>query len=219
MVLARPLAGKAKGCKALRQIVASQATLSTVIRFALAAVGLMACLAGACAAFQDSGRAATLADAPHIPRVSLFRYPWVWTDEEGKPAKFAEWRGQPLVVTTMFTTCRATCPRTLKKMRSLYDEFQSKGHAAQFLMVTLDPVTDTPERLREFKKSEGLPDSWHLLSGTIPQTEDLTGILDIHVMSTDAHLIHDARIVLFDADGIPTRSFSGFSLDDETPIL
>lgn len=81
--------------------------------------------------------------------------------------------------------------------------------------MTLAPASDTPEVLRRFKEAEGLPASWHLLAGSASETQELTGLLDIHVMNADSHIIHNSRIVIFDAQGVPARSFSGWALDDE----
>jgi len=171
---------------------------------------------GGCLSLQETPRQA---DAPHVDRTSLFRHGWVWTDENGKSVTFADWRGQPLVVTAMFTSCRATCPRTLKKLRDLQKAMTEKGEAAQFLLVTLDPANDTPQRLHAFKESEELPAAWHLLTGSAAATEELLDALDVHVLAADSHVIHDGRIVFFDERGMATRSLSGYSLDEEAPLL
>lgn len=152
-------------------------------------------------------------------RRSLFTYPWVWKDELGAKVTFSRWRGEPLVVTTIFTSCRETCPRTVQKLREVHARFSREGRPPQFLLVTLDPANDTPERLRHFKQSEKLPESWHLLTGTDAATRELTQFLDIHVIDPDAHIMHDAKIVVFDATGMPSRSFGGWGLEDEEPML
>jgi len=152
------------------------------------------------------------------PNQSLFSYPWSWTDEQGQPAPFARWRGQPLVVTAIFTQCRATCPRTVAKLRQVYERFQKEGRSVQFLVVTLDPENDTPDVLLRFKASSGLPDAWHLLSGSPADTRDLRDTLGIHVIEDGPHLLHDGRIVVFDPQGFPTRSFAGWALGDEQPL-
>jgi protein SCO1/2 len=152
------------------------------------------------------------------PCQSLFSYPWVWTDEQGQSGPLSRWRGQPLVVTAIFTQCRSTCPRTIAKLLQVYDRFQKEGSRAQFLLVTLDPENDTPEVLLRFKTSSGLPDSWHLLSGSLGDTRDLRDTLGIHVIEDGPHLLHDGRIVVFDAQGFPTRRFGGRSLEDEQAL-
>ena len=150
--------------------------------------------------------------------MSLFSHPWVWTDEQGQSVTFARWRGQPLVVSAMFTTCKATCPRTVAKLQELDGRFRRQGQPVQFLIVTLDPSNDTPEVLRAFKKSSGLPTEWRFLVGEKQQTRELIEALDIHVIDDGPHLLHDGRIVMFDGRGLPTRTFGGWGLDHETQL-
>jgi protein SCO1/2 len=154
-------------------------------------------------------------EAPRPERRSLYAYPWVWTDEQGQRVRLSRWRGQPLVVTAIFATCREVCPRTVKRLRELDERFTREGLRPRFVLVTLDPVTDTPERLRKFKLEEKLPASWTLLGGASASTRQLTEFLEIHVVDLRAHMIHDAKIVVFDADGVASRKFSGWGLEEE----
>ncbi len=161
-------------------------------------------------------RAPIVAASPNAP--SLFAQPWTWTDEGGQPVTFARWRGQPLVVTAMFTQCKATCPRTLAKLRRVYEDFQHAGRDAQFLVVTLDPANDTPQALTKFKATSGLPASWHLLSGRLADTRGLRDLLGIHVVDDGPHLLHDGRIVIFDGEGRAARALEGWGLDQEVKL-
>ena len=121
---------------------------------------LLAIAMSACAAPSEPARPARTASTaePNRSAVSLFRYPWSWTDEQGHKVRFATWRGEPLVVTLMYTSCRRTCPETIRTMRTIFAIMNRDRRFAQFVLVTLDPENDTPERLREFKRSERLPD-------------------------------------------------------------
>ena len=150
-------------------------------------------------------------------RPSLFAYPWVWTDDRGQPVRFAQWRGETVVVTVFYTSCRKTCPRTLKTLRTVEASFEHEHRAAHFLVVTLDPSNDTPDRLHEFRRSENLPEAWHLLVGSETQTRDLVDLLDIHVMDLDPHLVHEGKIVVFDSRGMAARSFTS-SGDEISPL-
>ncbi len=151
-------------------------------------------------------------------RESLFSHYWTWTDEKGESVTFARWAGQPLVVTAIFTQCRATCPRTIAKLLQVYDGFRKQGRTAQFLVVTLDPANDTPAVLQHFKAESGLPESWHLLAGNINETRDLRDLLGIHVIEDGPHLLHDGRILIFDETGMATHSYGGYSLDEEAAL-
>jgi protein SCO1/2 len=130
----------------------------------------------------------------------LFAQPWVWRDEDGAEVRFDSWRGAPIVVTMIFTSCTSTCPLTIEKLRRVTETFEHEGRAATFVLVTLDPSNDTPEQLRRFKASRQLPGKWHLLRGSDEQTRELADLLQVHVLD-DSHVFHDARIVVFDRDG------------------
>jgi protein SCO1/2 len=171
---------------------------------------------GACTAAPGPRGAASGAQQE---RVSVFAYPWIWTDERGERVALSKWRGDQVVLTAIYTQCRTKCPRTIAKLREIHEALRRAGRSAQFLLVTLDPDEDTPERLRRFKESEGFPDSWHLLAGTVPQTQEFAEMLGIHVINMDAHLLHNSRILVLDPHGVPTRTFGGLMLDDEGPVL
>jgi protein SCO1 len=162
---------------------------------------LIAAFVGACT--QTWKPADTHADT------SVFDHPWVWLDDRGGHVAFAQWRGTPVVLVAIFTTCQETCPRTLGKLREVYDQFGRDHRHAEFVVVTIDPETDTPERLREFRKSRNLPEAWHLLTGGSQETQQLADLLGVHIMAMDTgmdptHVVHDSKIMLFDANGRTT---------------
>lgn len=135
------------------------------------------------------------------PAESLFSYRWVWTDEQGQRVALSQWRGTPVVMTAIYTSCDNTCPRTVAKLRKVYDEYQHDGRQAEFVVVTLDPVADTPEQLRRYKEERRLPAAWHLLRGDVAETEQLGNILGVRPMEMDAHYVHESRITVFDGNG------------------
>lgn len=84
--------------------------------------------------------------------------------------------GRAVVVTSMFTTCRGSCPGTSQKLQdvraALWPIF---GRRLTILSFTLEPAVDTPERLRDYAGNYGaaaraasLPD-WQFLTGS-PET-------------------------------------------------
>ncbi|MGE5181913.1 MAG: SCO family protein [Acidobacteriota bacterium] len=140
-------------------------------------------------------------------QVSLYDHPWVWLDDHGERAAFSQWRGTPVVLAAMYTTCFETCPRTLAKLKNVYAEFERDHRRAAFIVVTIDPETDTPERLRAFRASRHLPDSWHLWTGGSAETKELVDLLGIHLMDMESHLVHDSKIVMFDDRGVSTSEY------------
>lgn len=184
---------------------------------ARALVAALALSVGGCALTQDPMRE----PEPPAPRVdpSLYSRRWTWTDEQGSSVQLGRWRGKPLVVTAVFTSCKATCPRTIDRLRKVHARFLAEGRDAKFVLVTLDPANDTPERMRRFKEERGLPASWTFLAGGEGQTRALVRMLGIHLMDLDDHIMHDGAIVVFDERGVASRSYTGWGMDEEGPAI
>ncbi len=156
-------------------------------------------------------------ESPMAP-ISLFEHAWRWTDDHGATARFADWKGRPVILAAIYTACTRTCPRTVHVLRKLAAQLELQQRDAVFVIVSLDPTTDTPDRLREFKRETALPDAWHLLRGSRDATDDVADLLDIHVLDTAPHIMHDARIAIFDPRGALIRRFACDELEGGAPI-
>ncbi len=88
-----------------------------------------------------------------------------WTDERGEAVGLERFRGTPVVFTAFFTSCTVRCPLTISKLREVDEAFRKRGSSVPIVLVTLDPHTDTADRLLRFKEERHLPDNWHLLRG------------------------------------------------------
>ncbi len=170
-------------------------------RFAAGLAAIMSLAVGACAAETSGGRGdARLPVAAAGETRSLFVANWHWRDEQGEAVRFDRWRGAPIFVSLVFTSCTTACPLTIERLRRVSETFKAEGRAATFVLVTLDPANDTPAELRRFKASRGLPPDWHLLAGDDAETRALADLLQVKVIE-NAHIFHDSRIVVFDRDG------------------
>ena len=68
-------------------------------------------------------------------------------DEEGKPVSMRALRGQPVVVTFLYSHCQDTCPITAQTIRGALDDL---GHDVPALAISVDPPNDTPASARKF---------------------------------------------------------------------
>ena len=162
---------------------------------ARAAVLLLAI--GACA-----GRPAPPA-ATAVRPSSVFDRPWTWRDEDGAPVQLGRWRGRTLIVSFVYTTCTEVCPMTVERLRRLDARLQGSGRSAEFVLLTLDPWTDGAPQLRAWKTARRLPERWHLLRASYPQTHALADLLQVRLIDDGGHVIHDGTIAVLDATGRP----------------
>jgi cytochrome oxidase Cu insertion factor (SCO1/SenC/PrrC family) len=143
---------------------------------------------------------------------------WRWTDDAGKSVTLAEFRGQPVVLSMFFRSCNFACPMTLARMQGLEQAFELRHSAARFVLVTLDPSRDSPERLASFRAQHALSPRWTLLVGSLAQTVALSHWLAVKRVQDDTHILHDVRIVVLSADQSRMRVFEGWNFDDASAL-
>lgn len=93
--------------------------------------------------------------------------PWEMTDQDGRPFGSATLAGRPYVIDFVFTTCTLSCPRLTRTMASLQARLRPLGDRVRLVSMSVDPVTDTPERLRAYGAQNGADFTrWTFVTGT-----------------------------------------------------
>jgi protein SCO1/2 len=72
------------------------------------------------------------------------------TDSNGEPFALSHLRGNVSVVFFGFTNCPDECPLAMANLKSAVEMLGEGGGQVSVLLITTDPVRDTPEALREF---------------------------------------------------------------------
>jgi protein SCO1 len=130
-------------------------------------------------------------------------------DQDGKPATMAQYRGRPVVVTFVYSTCRDTCPALVDQVRGALDD---TGADVPLLAVSVDPSGDTPASARRFLNERRMTGRARFLLGSRPELAPVWKGYGVQPQ-TDA-LDHSASVVLVDAKG---RQRVGFPYDQLTP--
>jgi protein SCO1 len=139
-------------------------------------------------------------------RPSIYDLATTWHDDTGAAVTFGQWRGHRMALTMSFTRCQRTCPFiTMRAMRRLEDRLRADAEPTEFVVVTLDPKTDTPPVLAAYKEAQGFTSGhWHFLAGSLDDTERLARRLGIAFQQSEDHIFHSFKIVVFDGSGQPT---------------
>jgi protein SCO1/2 len=79
-----------------------------------------------------------------------------------------------LVMASFFTSCVAVCPKVTEMMSDVHRRLGVRsGRQVHLLFLSVDPETDTPERLRAYRERHGIDDpNWLFITGT-PENMDL----------------------------------------------
>lgn len=129
-------------------------------------------------------------------------------DARGQPFGSAELRGHVYVASFFFTRCPSVCPLLMTRMAELQKHLRDAGiDDIRLVSITVDPVNDTPEALREAEPRYGVDERrWTLLTGAPDRIRTL-GVDGFHVPGFEAayrsegDIPHTTKVVLVDGQG------------------
>jgi protein SCO1/2 len=130
-------------------------------------------------------------------------------DEQGRPVSMEQFRGRPVAVTFLYTTCEDTCPTQAQQIKGALDLLDRPVPA---LAIAVDPPRDTPARAREFLSKYDLTGRMRWVLGSRAELEKLWRGFAIQEQLPETE--HQARIVLVDRDGFQRI---GFPASEATP--
>src|SRR5690554_6158389 len=88
-----------------------------------------------------------------ISDLSIYNLPSIWTTQDNEKIELKELRGDVLVMVMIYTSCQTACPRLAADMRNIEKQIpENKKENVTLVLVSIDPETDTPERLAAFAK-------------------------------------------------------------------
>lgn len=107
----------------------------------------------------------------------------VLTDQDGNKHHFYSdlIKGKTVLINAVYTSCAGVCPiqtAVFAKVQTMLGE--RVGADVQMISVTLDPVTDTPERLKEFADKFNVGPGWLFLTGTKQEVTEVLRAVDLY---------------------------------------
>ena len=139
-----------------------------------------------------------------ISELSIYNLPSVWTTQDNKEIALKELKGDVLVMVMIYTSCKAACPRLVADMRAIEEKVStSKKGNVKYVLVSIDPETDTPERLKEFAKENKMDTAqWLFLRGSTEDTREFAAVLAVNYKKiAPLDFSHSNIISVFDRQG------------------
>ncbi len=92
----------------------------------------------------------------------------VLTDQNGEKLRLYDdlLKGKVVVVNAFFSSCQGVCPALMLKLSELQAVAGERlGKDVAFLSISVDPLADTPAKLKTYAQGLGAKPGWHLLTG------------------------------------------------------
>jgi protein SCO1 len=131
------------------------------------------------------------------------------TDQNGQSFDMAQFRGQPVIVTFLYSHCKDTCP---VQARLISSAVQDLGHQVPVIAFSVDPTHDTGASVHKFMSEQKVTANIRWGLGSEKQLAPIWKGYAVTPQREDAE--HMARIVLIDKQGFQKI---GYPLEQTTP--
>lgn len=188
--------------------------LAVIAVFSLNALALSGSVAKSTAHGQHAqGAHAPTGELPVLGQVADFQL----IERSGNAVSLSALQGRIWVADFIFTSCQAECPLMNVEMQKIQRHFAEESRL-QLVSFSVDPETDTPERLREYAVSLAKPaESWWFVTGERSDLYSLAndsfklGVQDLsghgehgsnqHAGTPGSPFLHSQKFVLVDGQG------------------
>jgi protein SCO1/2 len=128
-------------------------------------------------------------EAPKPVKVTLADTPLI--DQDGRKVRLKTdvMAGKVVVVDFIYTTCTTICPIFTATMASVQEKLGDVlGRDVQMITMTVDPLRDTPKRLKEYgAKHHVQAKGWSFLTGTKADVDVVNKAFGTYTANIDDH--------------------------------
>ncbi|MDQ6529376.1 SCO family protein [Flavobacterium sp. LHD-85] len=156
-----------------------------------------------------------------ISDLSIYNLPSKWTTQEGKDIELKSLRGNVLVMVMIYTSCKSACPRLVADMRDIESKLEKKTKQhVKLILVSIDPNTDTPERLKSFAIENKMnQDPWVFLRSSEENTREFAAVLAVNYKKiSPIDFSHSNIISVFNPEGELVFQQEGLGVNNEKTI-
>jgi protein SCO1/2 len=165
-------------------------------------------LASHCGGQHDQHQPTKPSDGKQGPAINMSDLEIELLDQDGKKVRFYSdlVKGKVVAINFLFTTCTTICPplaATFSKLQSqMADRF---GKDFYLISISVDPVTDTPERMKAWGAKFGRKEGWSFVTGKKSEMDKLLKALGAYSSRKEDHT--PMVIIGNDSAGVWTRAY------------
>jgi protein SCO1 len=157
----------------------------------------------------ETGRAPT-GRVDYLPALNLI-------DQNGRPVSLSSFRGKPVLVGFIHTSCKGICELLTAKMKDVAQSLGTQFHSSVTMVsVTTDPDEDNPAQLLKYAKAQGVDAvGYTFLTGKTQQIDHLLTLYDVPEEGPDEATTHVLELFLISPDGTAMRKYNGMSVSSQ----
>ena len=132
------------------------------------------------------------------------------TNQDGKRIGLKQLRGQPVVLTFIYTRC--PLPDYCPLMTSNLQAVQKAAANAHLLSITVDPAFDTPKVLREYALRSDAKHNfkqWNYATGSADEIKQVASYFGLNYWPENNQIIHGLRTAIINAEGKIVKTYRG----------
>ncbi|MCG2460686.1 SCO family protein [Flavobacteriaceae bacterium F89] len=170
---------------------------------------------------KETAAAHKVTPSDKISDMSIYNLPSVWTDQDGKEIELKKLKGKVLVMVMFYTSCKIACPRLVADMRNIEKQVpQEDKEKVKFIMISIDPETDTPERLKTYAQENQMDsDKWLFLRGSQEDTREFAAVLAVsYKQISPMDFSHSNIISVFNQGGELAYQQEGLGVNNKNAI-
>ncbi len=162
------------------------------------------------------GEKVTTTQAHEIDGMSIYHLATPWKTQDGEEITFQDLSGDVLVVVMIYTSCQSACPRLVEDMKAIESKVSPVApDGVRYVLVSIDPTYDTPERLKAFSIENGMEEPrWLFLQGTEESVRDFANVVAVRYdRISPIDFSHSNIISVFDQRGVMVHQQEGLATD------
>jgi protein SCO1/2 len=139
---------------------------------------------------------------------------------DGNNIRLSDYRGKPLLISLIFTSCHHICPTTTQHLEQVVAKARDALGEDSFKVISVgfDTVNDTPERMAQFRRNNGVDiEGWDFLTGSEDEIQSLVDQLGFIFTPSSRGFDHLIQTSILDAQGKVYRQVYGITFP--TPRL
>ena len=152
---------------------------------------------------------------------SIFNLSSKWEQADGTKIKLEDLKGKVLTMVMVYTSCKTACPKLTLDMKAIEAKVGHKNpEDLRYVLISIDPEHDTPEKMQEFLKTYRLDGKqWLFIRSSEANTRELANVLAMkYKQITPMDFSHSNIISVFSKEGLLVHQKEGINIDIDKTV-